>query len=195
MNKKGSVMTNLLFFIMVVPLIIFIYIFVSSLILETAKDSTVETLDNLTLEFYNRGDISENMANHLQEQNEDFNNFDYKPDLFFLFGFLFVFVSTLIIAIKSRSVSNMAFFGHLTFVISFSLMILGIMVQVIQWVKSEIYDRVLINLPYTTPIMDYVLSNIGIVCTLWGFLLILINKLDFSVSNNDLKKEEGFGEI
>ena len=177
-----SSLTRLLFTIMAILLIVLIYIFVPSLILETSKEEMIPILNNVSEEFYNQSMISEQMRDYIQSENDDFANFDWEPDLFFVFAIVVIFASTVIISIKSRKAGPIAFLGYITFIMAFVLTIGGIIIQIIVWFKSEIYDRVLINLPYSTPIMDVFMSNVGPILAVWGILLILINQFEFSGS-------------
>jgi len=81
-------------------------------------------------------------------------------------------------AIKTAKASSFTVFTLLTFGSIFLLLLISISVDVQQWILSEIYTDVFEDLSISTPIMDWVFLNIGMICFIMALVVVLVNQFD-----------------
>jgi len=96
-----------------------------------------------------------------------------------IFGLIINFYFFLIYsAVQSRKESTFALFSLITFGMIFMLFLLGISIDIQEWILTQIYEPVFSDYEYTTPIMDWYFANVGIINLFLMILLLLINQFD-----------------
>jgi len=81
-------------------------------------------------------------------------------------------------AIQAKKASPFALFSILTFGSIFMLLLVGISIDIQEWILNEIYSDVFEDLSVSTPIMDWVFYNIGSICFIMALIVVLVNQFD-----------------
>lgn len=81
-------------------------------------------------------------------------------------------------AIQTRKANPFIVFSMLTFGSIFFLLLVSISVDVQQWILQEIYMDVFEDLSVSTPIMDLVFLNIGLICFIMALIVVIVNQFD-----------------
>lgn len=96
-----------------------------------------------------------------------------------IFGLMINFYFFIIYsAIKSAKASTFTVFTLLTFGVVFMLLLVSISVDIQEWLLNEIYTDVFEDLTITTPIMDWMFANIGLISFILCLLVVLVNQFD-----------------
>lgn len=179
MNKKGNI-TNLIFYSMFGVIIILLSIFGAMFMFYTFNDYVIEPVVNTT-----NSDLS-----HLY--NSDFNatinqlgttydqtNFYF--DLFFLLGWITMFIGSIAIAIREREQETFIFFGYLTMFMLIFLLSLTYIQTLQDWLVLNLFEGILNIYIVDYPIMNFYLDNMQYIHFFWAVLLLVLNKLDFNI--------------
>ena len=128
-----------------------------------------------------------------------YRNLNIPYDLFFLFSFISMFAFTIISSYKSREQSYISFFGMITLGLMGFLLLTSFIVVIKDWLILNLITSVLAFDLNTTPIFNYYVNNMGFLNFLWAVILIIINKLPFTLNRdneendiNDFTKDGGF---
>lgn len=108
----------------------------------------------------------------------DYNNFLFPYDLFFLAIWISVFVSTVFLAFKSNREGIFSFFGYLFIGTLLLLLLTTYMSDFASWFMAEIFDTVFASANVSLPIFTFYISNLGLIHFSWWIILVLLNVID-----------------
>jgi len=81
-------------------------------------------------------------------------------------------------AIRAKKENAFTIFSLLTFGSIFLLLLISVSVDVQTWFLTEIYGDVFEDLSYSTPIMDWIFQNIGMISFILALVVLLVNQFD-----------------
>jgi len=187
-NKKKGQIWFWILFLAFIGLTVFVALFNATLIRETFSDYIFEPLENTSSRFHNESLISSEMNTHIQSMPGNFRDFNYRVDLLFLLSILSTFISTCVVAYKTRKMNDISFLGYLFFGSEILLLLLSFVNQVIDYLFQEIYFKLFNTFQFEIPMLNYFFNNLSGICFIWFVILLIINKFDF-------KRDKGFDRV
>jgi len=159
--------------------------FISVFIFQVGDELILTKINNVTQEVGANIGISSQMSTHIDDSLTSYRNLIIPYDLFFLLGFITTFLFSLFSAFKSKEQSWFSFFGTITFGLIIFLFITGFIVTIKDWIVLNLIQNVLSFDLNTTPIFFFYIDNLGMINFIWAIVLILVNKLNFTINRNE----------
>jgi len=179
-------MNKLFSYVLSFSLIGILGFFFAVFIFQIGDEYILTELNDVANDSYSGLGISSQMQTHIDDSLTNYRNLILPYDLFFLFSWISVFGLSLITAYKSRETGYMSFFGAITISLMVFLFILSFLIIVVDWIVLNLIQGVVEFDLTTTPIILFYINNLAIISFLWASVLIIINKLNFSlVRGND----------
>lgn len=174
--------------------ILFIFaFFMTILIKEIGKTEILDKIDNYTLLVEDSMGISDNMKEHIHKQPENFQSINLHYDLYFLLSLAGTFMFTLFISYKSRELGYMSFFGYIFLGMTIFLYVVSVITLISDWLVDNLIIGFLEFDLTTTPIISWWLSGLGFKLFVWASILLIVNRLNFTRSREDLSRIEQVG--
>jgi hypothetical protein len=192
-NKRGFA-TNSMVVVLLFMFVAVVAIGITAILQETATDFLFKPVVEQSQNMYDDGQISNQINEHSITIFNRWLEFDWKPDLFFFASLLFSIVTTIRFAIKSRKLGWWSFSGYVTIGSMGFLFVSSIMINITQQFYDLIFNQMLESWTLSTPIFNWFMVNSGWFTFLWFVVLLLINQIEFSITDPDLKKEDFFDE-
>jgi len=179
-------MNKLFSYVLSFSLIGILGFFFAVFIFQIGDEYILTELNDVANDSYSGLGISSQMQTHIDDSLTNYRNLILPYDLFFLFSWISVFGLSLITAYKSRETGYMSFFGAITISLMVFLFILSFLIVIVDWIVLNLIQGVVEFDLTTTPIILFYINNLAIISFLWASVLIIINKLNFSlVRGND----------
>ena len=176
MNIFSIIGTTLIF-----SLFIVMFIFVVLLINSEGGDKIISPLTNFSRDLGTETNLSVNMMNHFENNEQRYNNFNLRLDIMFLLLLLLTISSTITAAIISREAGTFSFLGYLVMGLAFVIFILGYINTIQEWlVFNLLIQASSLNLALY-PIMNFYFKNTLLIHFIWATSLIIINKFNFDL--------------
>jgi len=155
--------------------------FFSVFIFQIGDEYILTNIQTVANDSYSNLGISSQIQTHIDDSLADYRALILPYDLFFLFSWIAVFGMSLITAYKSREDSYMSFFGSITVGLMVFLFVLSFLITIFDWIVLNLIQGVVNFDLTTTPIILFYIDNIGIISFIWASILIIVNKLTFSL--------------
>lgn len=159
--------------------------FFSIFIFQIGDQYVLTELNAVANDSYNNLGISEQMQTHIGDSLQNYRDMNLPYDLFFLLSFITIFGLSIFTAYSSREQSYASFLGSITLGLMMFLFIMGFVITIADWLVLNLIQNVVEFDMNTTPIFLFFTNNLGIISFIWAFLLIIINKLTFTLNRGD----------
>lgn len=181
-NKKsiGRYLSVILIFSILFLFSFFMVIFLKDI----GKTEILDPISNISQS--TQFTISEEMQDFIQLQPEEFENLNFHYDLYFVFSFIGFFLFALFGSYKAKQENYMSFFGFLFFGIVLFLYISTIITIFADWLVLNLINGFLEFDLNTVPIINYYITNMGLINFILATILIMVNRLNFSLTREDL---------
>jgi len=192
-NKKGFIKIMML---IILGFILFsvIAIGLAGMIKEVGEDYMLKPAVDIGQDFYEEGQISNEINENVKYTYQTWLDFDWNPDLFFLAMLITAISLTIFAAIKSRKMGWWSFSGYITIGSMGFLFLASIVINITQQFYDLFFNQLLERWTYSTPIFSWFMTNAGWFTFLWFVALILINQIEFGTGDINLNKEDFFDE-
>ena len=164
-----------------------LFLFMGIFIYQTGDEFVLTPLDNVTQNLTSELGVSQDMRDHINDLPVQYRALPEPYDLGFIISFLIIFMASIISSIKSKEESWLSFFGTITIGFMVFLFMTGFFITLSDWFVLNLIQNFLEFDLSTTPIFLYYINNIGIINTVWFILLVIINKLNFTLIRGDDK--------
>ena len=159
--------------------------FMSVFIFQVGDELILTEIYNTANSTYDSLGISSEMQTHIGGALEDYRDLNIPYDLFFLGSFISIFGLSLFSAYGSREESYASFFGAITIGMMVFLVLTGFIVTIKDWIVLNLIQSVLSFDLTSTPMFFFYIDNMGFINFIWAFILIVINKLVFTLNRTD----------
>lgn len=142
--------------------------------------ATTEIMDPIytTISDMAEDHTSVQMQNYIDQSYTDYLDVFINWDLI-MFGIMINFYFFILYsAIQMKKANPFVFFSMVTIGSIFLLLLISVSIDVQQWILAEIYGDVFEDLTYSTPIMDWVFTNMGMVAFILAMIVLLVNQFD-----------------
>lgn len=139
-------------------------------------DYVIDPLHNISKDLGGDLNISTQMMNNFDTIKASYDSLIFPVDLAFLAFFLSSLAGSIWISVKAKRQPIFSFFGLLFIMIFFFLVLVSIVTQITSWIIDEIYLKVFADTIISTPIFDWVFTNMGIISFVWALIILLVNQ-------------------
>ena len=191
MNKKG--ITNIGLIIISFALVSISYFFLSVFIFEGGKTYLIEPTADIGRDIIEQNtDPSINSSYYaaITAKENEYSNFAFPFDLFFLLTWIIAYVGTVVTAFKVNKEGVFSFMGSL-FVGSLLILLITVFVSdFTSWFLSEIFNKVFSDTVISMVIFNFYVANLGLINFIWWISIILINIIDRTFISRTGEAEE-----
>lgn len=189
LGKKGVSMVDFVLFGIFISFISIVYVFIAVFGFVVANDYIFVDLQNLTETLESQGIVSSGTSALTQTYGEDFQNFNFHIDDFWMIAYIIFVVTSLMAAYRAR---RMNYFGYLSMIVYGIMVILFLLTLVTiltEWFRDEIMLPMFPAISILVPKFYFYLNNIGIFSAIHLLVALFINIVDFDFGKLNQKRK------
>lgn len=188
MNKRG--LSTLMNVIIGFTMFSLVFMFTMVFILEAGETYLIEPTQQIGLDVVSDLAVNNTQSESINNLVNDFKQFSFPYDLFFLFMWISYYVTTVVAAFKSNKEGFFSFFGFIFIGSLVLLLITSYMSNIAAWFMSEIFNTVFGDVTLSLSIFNFYISNLGIINFIWWLSLVMIAVIDKSFISKSGEVEE-----
>lgn len=157
------------------------FMFLAVFIHQAGDEYLIQTTANTGIDILNSTATSLDSTQGIDTINETRNNwtnFLFPYDLFFLLVWVSVYLGTVFATFKANKEGIFSFFGYLFMGSLMLLLITSYLATFTQWFLTEIFYNVFDDITFSLPVFTFYMENLGIINFIWWLSLVLISAID-----------------
>ena len=160
--------------------VILMYLFAILFIKDIGRTEILDRIDNYTYQTEDMLGLSDEMKTHIHEFPDEYSALDVPIDLYFFAVIISTFIGSLISSYKAKEQNMFSFFGMITIGVMF-LLFLTFFIDIINtwFIYNFIAGVMEINIS-DYMLLNFYITNLGIINLAWFVIIILVNKLNFT---------------